>query len=157
MASPASVPIRWQAYEHEHVERGSDWFWALGIAAVCVAAISALFGNILFAMLILVAAGTLALLVKTPLTLVEFELSDRGIRIAGTMHRYEEIISFWVEDHDADPPILLVDTVKWLSPNLVIPLEHVDPREVRAYLLERSKEVPMKESVAHKILEVFGL
>jgi len=157
MASPAPVPIRWQAYEHEHVERGSDWFWALGILAVCAASISALFGNILFAMLILVAAGTLALLVKTPLALIEFELSDRGIRVGDTMHRYEEVISFWVEDHDADPPILLVDTIKWLSPNLVIPLEHVDPREVRAYLLERTKEVPMKESMAHKILEVFGL
>ncbi|MBI2025518.1 hypothetical protein HYT04_01895 [Candidatus Kaiserbacteria bacterium] len=73
------------------------------------------------------------------------------------MHRYEEIISFWVEDHDANPPILLVDTVKWLSPNLVIPLDGADPKLVRAYLAERAEEVPMKEPVWHKILEFFGL
>ena len=73
------------------------------------------------------------------------------------MHRYEEIISFWVEEHDANPPILFVDTTKWLSPNLVIPLEDVDAAEVRAYLSERAEEVPMKEPIWHKILEFFGL
>ena len=156
---PHSAPIRWQAYEHEHVERGRDWFLALGIASVCAAAISALFGNILFAVLILIAAGTLALLARTPPSLVEFELSDRGIRVGDTMHRYEEVISFWVEEHDAHPPVLLIDTVKWLSPNLVIPLplEHVESGTVRSYLSERAEEVPMKESIAHKILEFFGL
>jgi len=153
----APAPLRWHAYEHEHIERGSDWFWALGIFAICTALISMLFGNILFGILILVAATTLGILAQSPPPLIEFELSDRGIRAGAIMHRYEEIISFWVEDHDADPPILLVDTTKWMSPNLVIPLTDMDPKQVRAYLLERSEEVPMKEPVAHKILEFFGL
>ena len=43
-----------------------------------------------------------------------------------------------------------------MSPNLVIPLEGVDHEEVRAYLRERVDEVPMKEPLAHKILEFFG-
>ena len=152
-----SVPIRWRAYEHEHVERTSDWYWALGIFAACSALISILFGNFFFGLLILVAAATLAISSKSPPPLVEFELSDRGIRVDDTMHRYEEIIAFWVEDHDAHPPILLVDTVKWLSPNLVIPLPDIDPGQVRAYLSERAKETPMKEPMWHKILEAFGL
>lgn len=152
-----SMPIRWSAYEHEHIERSRDWYWALGIFAVAAALISTLFSNFFFALLILVAAGTLAALASSPPPLVEFELSDRGIRVGGTMHRYEEIISFWVEDHDANPPILLVDTIKWLSPNLVIPLGDVGPRLVRAYLIERAEEVPMKEPVWHKILEFFDL
>lgn len=153
----SSAPIRWRAYEHEHVERTSDWYWALGIFAVCTALISAIFGNFLFAILILVAAATLGVLAQSPPPLVNFELSDRGIRIGETMHRYEEIISFWVEDHDADPPILLVDTIKWLSPNFVIPLADMDPKLIRAYLTERCEEVPMKEPIWHKVLEFFGL
>lgn len=152
-----SQKLRWSAYEHEHIEREKNWFWALGIMAVCVALTSALFGNILFGILILVAAATLGILARTPPPLVEFELSDRGIRVGTTMHRYEEIISFWVEDHNVDPPILLVDTTKWMSPNLVIPIEHTDHKAVRAYLQERAEEVPMKEPVFHKILEFFGL
>jgi hypothetical protein len=154
---PASAPIRWRAYEHEHIERGPDWFWALGIFAASTALISALLGNFFFGVLILVAAGTLALLAQSPPPLVDFELSDRGVKIGETMHRYEEIISFWVEDHDNDPPVLLIDTVKWLSPNFVIPIEGVDPKQVRAYLTERAEEVPMKEPVWHKLLEFFGL
>ena len=156
MPTPAT-PIRWRAYEHEHVERGSDWYWALGIFAACTAVISILLGNFFFGLVIIIAAATLALLAKSPPPLVQFELSDRGIRVGETMHRYEEIISFWVEDHDAAPPVLLVDTVKWLSPNLVIPLTDVDPGQVRAFLTERAEEVPMKEPVWHKVLEFFGL
>jgi len=154
---PSDASIRWQGYEHEHIERGRDWFWALGIAAVCIALISVLFSNTLFALLILVAAGTLALLARIPPNLTEFELSDRGVRVGDTMHRYEEILSFWVEEHDVNTPILLIDTVKWLSPNVVIPLKDVDPKQVRAFLLEHAEETPMKESPAHKILEFFGL
>ncbi len=152
-----SVPIRWRAYEHDHIERGAEWYWALGIFAAATALISILLGNFLFGLVILIAATALGFLATTPPPLVEFELSDRGIRVGGTMHRYEEIISFWVEDHDADPPILLVDTIKWLSPNLVIPLGDADPKLVRAYLTERSEETPMKEPIWHKIIEFFGL
>ncbi|MEK7069133.1 MAG: hypothetical protein AAB947_01985 [Patescibacteria group bacterium] len=153
----SSAHIHWRAYEHEHTARTSDWYWALGIFALCTALISAIFGNFLFAILIIVAATTLGILAQSPPPLVEFELSDRGIKTGRTMHYYEEIISFWVEDHDADPPILLVDTTKWLSPNLTIPLANMDPKLIRAYLTERCKEVPMKEPIWHKILEFFGL
>lgn len=152
-----SAPIRWRAYEHEHIERTNDWYWALGIFAISTALISILFGNVLFGLLILVAAFTLGTMAKSPPPLVEFELSDRGIRTGDTMHRYEEILAFWVEEHDTDQPTLLVDTTKWMSPNLVIPLTDVSPQLVRAYLLERAEETPMKEPVWHKILEFFGL
>ena len=152
-----TAPIRWRAYEHDHIERTSDWFWALGIFAVCCALISVLLGNFFFGILILIAATTIGILAQSPPPLTEFELSDRGIRVGDTLHRYEEILSFWVEDHDVDPPILLVDTTKWLSPNLVIPIPDLDPKLVRAYLVERAEEVPMKEPVWHKILEFFGL
>jgi hypothetical protein len=152
-----SLPLRWEAYEHEHIERGSDWFWALGIVAVCGAIISILFGNVIFAILIAVAASTIALTANKPPELVRFELSDRGIRIGNELHRYSEVIAFWVEEERTEGPVLLVDTKKWLSPNLFIPIEGIDPDLVRAYLQERATERYMKEPVAHKILEFFGL
>ncbi len=154
---PSTPILRWSAYEHEHIPRGSDWFWALGIVAVCAAVVAILFHDILFAILVLLAAGTLAMLANVPPDLVEFELSDRGIRVGDTMHRFEEVISFWVEDHGVERPLLLVDTTKIMAPNLIIPIEHIDPRQVRAFLKERVEEVPMREPFAHKILEFFGL
>jgi hypothetical protein len=153
-----NIVLRWSAYEHEHIERDSDWYWALGIVAISIAVTSILFQDVLFGILIIVAATTIGLLARTPPDITQFEISDRGVRINGTLHRFREIISFWVEDeHPHHRPLLLVDTTKWLSPNLIIPIEHIDPALVRAYLQERVKEVHMKEPVAHKILEFLGL
>lgn len=156
---PQRNVLRWSAYEHEFVERGTEWFWALGIIAVCGAALSILFSDALFAVVILVAAFSFGLLANTPPELATFELSERGIRINGVLHRYDEIISFWVEDehHHAHRPLLLVDTIKFMSPNFIIPIEGIDPHLVRSYLKKRSNEVPMKEPLPHRIVEFFGL
>ena len=157
MPASHAAPIRWSAYEHEHIPRTSDWFWALGIIAISAALTSLLFGNVLFSLLILVAATVLGIIAQTPPELHEFELSDRGIRISGTLHAYEEIVSFWVETETEKEALLLVDTTKFMAPNLIIPLQGVDPTHVRSYLRERVEEIPMKEPLAHKILEFFGL
>jgi|SRR3989338_5429890 len=155
---PQGIPLRWSAYEHEHIERGSDWFWALGILAVCAALTSILFSNVLFAIVLLAAAVAIGLVAHTPPRLMEFELSDRGIRVGGQLHRYDHIIAFWVEDeHEHVPPLLLVDTTKFMSPNLIIPIEEINPAEVREFLRERVEERPMKEPASHKILEFFGI
>lgn len=149
--------LRWSTYEHEHIERGADWFWALGIAAVAIALTAIILHDFLFGVLVLVAAVTLGLLARTPPDLANFEISERGIRVNGVLHRYDHIISFWVEDEHDDRPLLLVDTTKFMSPNLIIPIEEIDPGLVRAFLKDHAKEVHMKEPVAHKILEFLGL
>ena len=109
------------------------------------------------AILIVLAAGVIGLIARTPPELHTFELSKRGIKVGNTMHDYAEVLSFWVEEEGVERPLLLVDTTKFTAPNLIIPIEDIDPGEVRTFLRERIKEVPMKEPVAHKILEFFGL
>lgn len=152
-----NTSLRWSAYEHDHIERGPDWYWALAIVAVCAAITSVLLSDYLFAILILIAAVTIALISRKPPELTQFEVSDRGVRINSNLHRFDEIISFWVLEKTNDKPLLLIDTNKFLSPNLVIPIEHIDPDLVRAYLSERTSEVPMKEPLSHKVLEFFGI
>ena len=151
------ITLRWSAYEHEHVERGPDWFVALGIVTVSIGLVSILFHDLLFAVVIAIAAVTIALLAQHPPELVEFEISERGVRVAGKLHRFDDIVSFWVEDEGDAQSILLIDTTKFMHPNIIIPIEHVDPQSIRAYLSEHVEEVPMKEPLSHKILEFFGL
>jgi hypothetical protein len=148
--------LRWRAYEHEFIERGADWYWALGIVAMCIAIVAILVSNVLFALLVILAAAVIGMLANVPPEITEFEVSDRGIRVGRELHRYDEILAFWVEDEHDDSPLLLVDTTKFMSPNLIIPIEGVDPKDVRDFLREHSSEVPMKEPIAHKILEFFG-
>ena len=145
--------LRWSAYEREHIERSRDWFWALGIVALSVAAIAILLNDLLFGVVVIAAAVTIALIARTPPELAQFEISDRGVRVNGELHRFDDIISFWVEDEHAGKPLLLIDTTKFLAPNLIIPIEHIDPAAIRAFLKEKTEEVPMKEPLSHKILE----
>lgn len=155
MPAESGGVLRWSAYEHEHIERGSDWYWALGVIAVSGALTSILFGNFLFALVILLAATTIGLIAQKPPELHEFELSEKGIRIGQTMHPYDSIISFWV-DEEVDVPLLLVDTTTFMSPNLIIPIGEMNPEDIREYLRPHAEETPMKEPLAHKILEFFG-
>lgn len=153
----ANAAIKWSAYDHESPAKGSDWYWALGIIAVCFALTSILFHNVLFGILIVMGAITMALASREAPKLAEIEISDRGIRIDNKMHHLDEILSFWVEEkaHDGRPH-LLVDTKRIFSPNLIIPIEHTQPSLVRAFLKERVKEVRMNEPVSHRLLAFFG-
>lgn len=155
MPDKGTGTLRWSAYEHEHIERGSDWFWALGVIAVSAALTSVLFGNFLFAVLILVSATTIGLIARKPPEMHEFEISEKGIRIGQTMHPYETVISFWVDD-ELEKPLLLIDTTTFMSPNLIIPIDDMHPDTIREYMRPHATEIPMKEPLAHKILEFFG-
>ncbi len=150
--------LRWHAQEYEHIERAPDWYWALGVVALCLALVSVLFSDYLFAIIIIIAAFTFALMSRTAPPVVEIILTERGIRIGHAMLKYEDIIAFWVEDHDITQPIILIDTIKLMSPNIIIPIkENIDPHQVRTFLAAHIEQRPMKEPIHHKILEFFGL
>ena len=147
--------LTWSAYEHDHIERETDWYWALGVAAVCIALTAIIFHDALFGLLILLAAATIAMLARQAPPLTTFEISDRGIRVGHDLHRFDDIIAFWI-DEQATPPLLLVDTTKPLAPNLIMPLHDIHHDAVRDFLLIHCEEVPMKEPLSHKIFAALG-
>ncbi|MDB5187853.1 MAG: protein of unknown function with transrane region [Candidatus Kaiserbacteria bacterium] len=151
------IILQWSTYEHEHVEREDEWYWGMAIIAVSLAVVSVIFGDLFFALVIIMAAVSLALVSRHPPELTHFEISDRGVRVGRHLHRYDEIIAFWVEDEHEAIPLLLIDTIKPLTPNIIIPIVDVDSHQVRALMKEHSNEQFMKEPLAHKILEFFGL
>ena len=145
----------WSAYEHEHIEREMDWYWALAVAAVCIALTAIIFHDTLFGLLILLAAATIAMMSRHAPPLTDFEISDRGIRVGHQLHRYDDIIAFWI-DETHEPPLLLVDTTKPLSPNLIVPLHDVPHDALRDFLLLHAEETPMQEPLSHKIFDALG-
>jgi len=76
--------IRWQGYEYDHQEKTSDWFWVLGIVALSSAATAIIFKNILFALLILIGAFTVALFAAKKPNLTHFEINRRGKPLVGS-------------------------------------------------------------------------
>ncbi|KKS83436.1 MAG: hypothetical protein UV60_C0041G0011 [Parcubacteria group bacterium GW2011_GWA2_43_11] len=42
-------PIEWTDHEYKHFEKGSEWYWALGLVSVAGAVAALIFNNVLFA------------------------------------------------------------------------------------------------------------
>src|SRR3989344_3858351 len=150
-------PLIWRAHEHEHRERSTDWFWALGILALAGAAAAVILGNILFGILILIGAFTVALFAARRPGLFLFKIDARGINIDKVLYPYQSLESFWVEDtRESVTPKLLLRSKKALMHHIIIPLEGISPKEVRKTLAERLPEIEDSEPLSHKILELFG-
>ncbi len=147
--------LTWNCYEHAHVERGRDWYWALGIITVSASLASFILSNVLFALILILAGCVLALIASQPPELTEVNIFTRGFRIGDITHRWEDVISFWI-DVEGDVPTLLIDTTKILSPNIVLPLTDIDPSLVREVLLNFAEERFLKEPVSHKLVELLG-
>lgn len=152
--------LEWSALEHEHIEKSSDWFWALGIIAIAGAIASIIFNNILFAIIIIIGAFVFSVNANKKPERVNFKINNRGVIINNTMHPFSSLESFWVEEGDNEneesKPKLLIKSKKLLMTHIVIPIESVRATDIRNFLLEYLNEEEDSESLAQKIMEFFG-
>ena len=147
--------ITWNTLEYEHKDKGTDWYFALGIIAVSASVASFLLNNILFSILILIGAITLAMYgVRKPSTL-NIEINDRGILVNNTLYPFNTLKAFWVEENTT-PPKLIIQSEKTFMPYLILSLENTDTDKVRIFLLEHIKEEELSEPLSQKIMEYLG-
>jgi hypothetical protein len=148
--------ISWEAPEHRHIDNSSDWFWVLGIIAICGAVAAFLFGNFLFALVILLGAGVVSLRAIKPPKVVSFMVGNRGVRLGDKLLPYSNLESYRVDEDDPFGPTLLLKTKQIHMPLLTMPLpeEYVD--EIEDLLRDRLPEEDLEEPLAHKLLELLG-
>lgn len=139
---PRAALLEWEGKEYDHNPKSADWYWALGIIAVAGAIASILFGNYLIALLIIIAAGTLALHAAKHPVEHRFRLVEEGLMVGDDLHPFERMVSFCtLEDIGGEfPPMLSIKTDSWLSPHLVIPLKGVNIDVVYAHFLQNVDE-----------------
>lgn len=151
------APLTWRALEHPHVEKNIEWFWALGLIGVAGAVATLMFGNVLFALFILVAVFVLALFASRKPEEVEFSLTQRGVRIDNNLYPYQALESFGIDEITPNHlPKLILEQKKTLALDIVIPLENVDPNEVHDYLFTFLPEEDHEEPLSHRIMEWLG-
>ena len=148
--------IVWNTLEHTHEEKSGDWFWALGIVAVSSAVAAMLFGNVLFALLILVGAFTIGLLAKKEPASIEIALTPRGVLVGNDFYPYNLLVAFWVDEIEHEEPTLIIDAHRFLTPHIIVPLGEHDTEHVRTYLEQYLPEREIQEPVMQKALEFFG-
>ncbi len=151
--------IRWIGYEYEHTDKSTDWFWAVGITAVCVAIIAIIYDNTLFGIFVIIAGVMTMVIAKRPPEIVEYCLTPKGLMINKTIYLYKHLHSFWIETHSKDRPELLIKTKKNLTRLFVIPIDHSagNPHHIRDYLLQVLPEEHMEEPLSHVAMRRFGL
>ncbi len=149
--------ISWQAHEHAHVPKTTDWFWTVGIVAFGGVFLSIFFKNFLFALIIVIFTLTSFMMVKRPPRLMNFDISRKGVRAGNILHPYSMLESFWVEDGEIEDKIIF-RSKKPVSPYIVIPFDSTvtNPEALRDYLLDYLDEEELEEPLYKVIMEYFG-
>lgn len=147
--------IIWEAYEHHHDEKHSDWFWILGIMTVAFALASIFLGNTLLGILILLGGAVIAILATREPKIVSYAVTQRGLRIDDRLYPYSTLESFYIDEEGPFGPQLLVKSEKLFMPLLILPLPPDTQDEIEDVIASRLPEEHIEEPLAHKLLEFF--
>lgn len=148
--------IAWEAYEHHHVEKKSDWYWIVGIIIVSIAVASVFLGNALFGIAIMLGGFVMLILAARPPRIIPFAVTQRGIRVADTLYPYTTLEAYYIDEENTIDPELLVRSEKLFMPLLVLPLPGEYVHEIEAIISQRLPEEHLQEPFANKLLEFFG-
>ncbi len=147
--------ISWTAPEHYYVEKRQDWFWAVGIVTLTLAAVCFILGSVIPGIFVVIAAVALVLHASHPPRMIYHEINDRGIIIDNILYPFLTLESFWIP-HDEAIPRIIVKSRKMFMPFIIIFIEEVDPESVREIMLRYIAETEHHEPLLKHILEWFG-
>lgn len=152
----AMKSFSWHSLEYIHREKGSDWFWVLGIAAGAIAITSIIFGNVLFAIVVIVGAFVLALYAARQPNMVAIEVNEKGVVVDRTLYPFKHLRSFWIDDEHKDGARLVLRSKKAIVPYIVVPIGHDDLDELRGFLESKLEAEPFEENPIHALFERLG-
>lgn len=148
-------PLEWEALEHHHEHKSADWYWTVGIIAGSATIASFLLDNVMFGLVIIVAAITLMLQAARPPRIIKVIISEHGVRVGRFQYRYDSLESFWINKHET-PPALLLNSKRMFAPLMVIRLEDMEIDAVRALLSAHIPQVEQQEPLLQKLAEYLG-
>lgn len=149
--------MTWNVLTHEHHERSIDWFWTVGTITLAGIVAAVYFGNILFAVIILIGSGCIGFLAARGPREHMIKIGERGISIDGTLYRWSALHTFWVE-HDTHNPRLFLTMNGILSSHVSLELDTMQQgQEVRAHLKRHVEEEEQGPHIGEQLAEVLGL
>jgi len=148
--------LAWEAPSHEHTERSTDWYWALGVLALSASIVSLLLHNPLFAVIIVLGSLSLGIIASRKPENYPVEIDPQGITMGDNLYLYRSLESFWIDTETRDFPHLIVASRSILVPQLIVPIANVDARNVRDFLLNYLPEKEQYESPFTRVAEIFG-
>jgi hypothetical protein len=156
---PRGVIWEWNGHEYSFEEKGSDWYWALGIIAVAVIAACILFSNLVLALVVAAGAGALALEAAKGPREHYFAITDAGVVIDRNLYLYEHMLSFTVLEYADErmPPSLSIKTKHLLASHLLIPIVGHDPVEIYDFFIAHLPEGRHDQSIFDHLIGLLRL
>lgn len=153
----SSTPlITWEAPEHHHIEKSTDWYWILGIVAIAGSIVSIILGNILFGILILLAAATMVLVARKEPRMISFEVSMNGVRVDRDFYPFSSLESYAIITRDSEEPQLLLKSKHFFMTLIIVPVPDEFVEDVDWIIRSRLPGEQLSEPISHRILEFFG-
>lgn len=153
------VFYQWEGTEYAFEEKGTDWYWSLGIIALAGVVACILFGNFILALVVLAASGTVALQALRAPNTHTFTIGEDGVSVDQILYTYDEMLHFSVLEYvdPTWPPSLSIKTKRLLAPHLLIPIVDHDPMEIYEFFSAHVEEGKHDESIIDWAIERFRL
>lgn len=147
--------LSWFAPEYIHTEKTTDWYWIVAIISISFAIIAIIFGNVIFAILILVSVTTLSMYATRKPSILKNDVTRTGIHHGSTFYSYTDLDSYWVETREIYPKIILKSKKKLLF-FIVILIDSVEPEEIDDYLSDFLPKAEHHEPLLEKVFIWMG-
>jgi len=149
--------VEWQAREHHHIEKKSDWYWIVGILVASFSIACIFLGNVLFGIAFMLGGAVMLILASRPPRILTYAVTARGVRIDDTLFPYTTLEGYAIDEENISGPQLLVRSSKLFMPLLILPLPHEHVDDIEDLIADRLPEEHLEEPLIYKILEFFGL
>lgn len=148
--------VTWEAPEHRHIEKSTEWYWVVSIIALAGAIWSVVLGDLLFGLVILLAATVMIMMSHHKPRVMQFEVSLRGIRRDSALFPYGTLESFCIDAENPNGPLLIVKSKHFLMHLIIIPIPEQYIDEIEHILMPRLHTEHLEEPIAHRLLEILG-
>lgn len=133
---PNAEIISWNFDEYDPEPRSNAWYVWFGIVLAGFLVQALVTANFLFAIILLLFAITLFLQKWRKPAKLHFGIAPSGVTIADQFHRMSELKEFWIAYNPPKVKVLYLQFESSFKPLIGIPLDVMDPLQVREILLE---------------------
>lgn len=126
----------WQFPEFIKYQYTTGWYISFGIIFGLLLLYSILTANILFTLILLIAAGIIYMNRRRQPENIHFSITEEGIVLDEKLYEWPEIKNFWVIYEPPEVKTLYFDFKNFYLPRLPIPLQDQSPVRIREMLLD---------------------
>ena len=136
--------LTWHAPDHDLPVKAADWYISITVIGVAISIAALFLNNLLFAIFILLATGSVILHAAKKPEMIEISISAQGIQIRHDFYPYSKLHSFWI-NHEKHKDEILLHSDRAVLPHMIVPIRDVNTEWVRTEL-----RIHLPERAAHK-------